>query len=465
MTWRDVAGQEPSRSRLLIVVGGVLSTAGAAALIWAAGARSSWWLTAVSGTWLVLLLAIAVVGFSVGIRAMSHASRHARPTRFVLTNHGFGIAPLLSPGLVSVSQMIVSGYSLTMLLVAWRPVEHPGSAEWTLFTVFAPVMTALVVLTMLTAVASAVFAWRGFAMELTPAGVYWRSPLLRRVVPWGALAPGGPPRPQISANRLHLVVARPELVVQRGWALGFGPPQRPVVPLQVDMHPWLLADAIRWYAEHPADRTAIGTHTEHQRLIAELTGSRPEYRPSAGARLPRPPVVRVAGWLTYTAVMIGILGAAANLVIAIVFDDRLVAAERAMAAEEERITGEPVGDAILGAADFAKASAIVALVLAMVVGVAAIVLVRASMRGSDHARIGLVVIAGLVALWAVCPCGPPTLMLTDVPDAPMLGGALLMLWMLQRGAMLALTTAVVVLLLLPTASRYFRPIAIEQPRG
>jgi hypothetical protein len=163
--------------------------------------------------------------------------------------------------------------------------------------------------------------------------------------------------------------------------------------------------------------------------------------------------------------VIGILGAAADLVIAIVFDDRLVAAERAMAAEEERITGEPVGDVILGAADFAKAWAIGALVLAVVVGVVAIVLVRACMRGSDHARIGLVVIAGPVALWAVCPCGPPTLELTDVPDAPVLGGALLMLWVLQRGAMLALTTAVVVLLLLPTASRYFRPIAIERPKG
>ncbi len=93
-------------------------------------------------------------------------------------------------------------------------------------------MTAPVVVITLAAVTTSVFAWRGFGMELTPAGVYWRSPLFRRLVPWEALAPGGPPRPQIHANRLHLAVARPELVRQRGLALGFGPRQRPVVPLQ-----------------------------------------------------------------------------------------------------------------------------------------------------------------------------------------------------------------------------------------
>jgi hypothetical protein len=36
------------------------------------------------------------------------------------------------------------------------------------------------------------------------------------------------------------------------------------------VHPWLAADAIRWYAEHPADREAIGTTREHERLPAAV---------------------------------------------------------------------------------------------------------------------------------------------------------------------------------------------------
>src|SRR5262245_44619588 len=102
MRWRQVVGQEPSRSRLLIVAGGVLVAAGAGALIWAAATSSPWWLTAVSVIWLFLLVAIAVVALSASVRAMGAASRHARPTRFVLTNKGFGVAPLVSPGFIAV---------------------------------------------------------------------------------------------------------------------------------------------------------------------------------------------------------------------------------------------------------------------------------------------------------------------------------------------------------------------------
>jgi hypothetical protein len=221
----------------------------------------------------MLLLASGVVVLSVNVRAKGEASRRARPLRFERTNNGFGVAPLVSPGLVAIPPMMAAGFSLSTLLTLWRDFHDPDPAVSTLISVFGVVMTTLVTTTILVTVASVVAAWRGFAIELTPAGVCLSGPLFRRSVPWEALAPGGPPRPHMTADRLRLDVARPELVVQRGWALGFGPRQRPVMALQVDVHPWFLADAIRWYAEHPADRGAIGTESEHQRLVAELTSA------------------------------------------------------------------------------------------------------------------------------------------------------------------------------------------------
>lgn len=42
------------------------------------------------------------------------------------------------------------------------------------------------------------------------------------------------------------------------------------VSTEVDVNPWFLADAIRWYVEHPENRPAIGTQEEHTRLLAAL---------------------------------------------------------------------------------------------------------------------------------------------------------------------------------------------------
>jgi hypothetical protein len=67
------------------------------------------------------------------------------------------------------------------------------------------------------------------------------------------------------------MTARPELVTQRGWALAYGTRQSPSIPLQLNVHPWFVADAIRWYAEHPEHRSAIGQPAEHDRLLAALS--------------------------------------------------------------------------------------------------------------------------------------------------------------------------------------------------
>jgi hypothetical protein len=120
-----------------------------------------------------------------------------------------------------------------------------------------------------------VMVWRGSTTDLTAEGITCSTPLFRRFVPWQALAPGGPSHPQPGATWLELAVMRPELVKQRGWAAGSGPKERPRMSLSVAMEPRFLADAIRWYTEHPADRATIGTATEHDRLVAALTAAQP----------------------------------------------------------------------------------------------------------------------------------------------------------------------------------------------
>jgi hypothetical protein len=97
-----------------------------------------------------------------------------------------------------------------------------------------------------------------------------RTPFFRRLVPWEALAPGGPPRPELTADQLRLVVTQPERVVQRGLVLGWGSRQYPCLALDVNVHPIFVADAIRWYVEHPEDRAGIGTPAGHDRLLANL---------------------------------------------------------------------------------------------------------------------------------------------------------------------------------------------------
>ncbi|MFU8873993.1 hypothetical protein [Micromonospora sp. SL4-19] len=73
------------------------------------------------------------------------------------------------------------------------------------------------------------------------------------VVPWAALAPGRPPRPQPGDTLLRLAYARPELLRRRGlrWRLDqfpFGP-----------VHPWFLNDVVRYHADRPGHRAAIGS--------------------------------------------------------------------------------------------------------------------------------------------------------------------------------------------------------------
>jgi len=124
-------------------------------------------------------------------------------------------------------------------------------------------------------------------VELRPSGL--RVPGRWRAVdvPWEALRPGTPWAPRLRTQRLDLVVATGYLVLppsERRAVLG--------VPIDVlDVHPWFLADAVRYYVAHPEHRAAIGRRAELERLTLRLRdgGAPPALPPGpAVVRQPRP---------------------------------------------------------------------------------------------------------------------------------------------------------------------------------
>lgn len=108
--------------------------------------------------------------------------------------------------------------------------------------------------------------WSGRpSVELNRDGVRVRAPFGNLDVPWDGLRPGYPLRPSRHTGTLSLTVAQPKLARRRGINL---------VPLHfLDIHPWFLADAIRYYVAHPEHRAAIGTAEEHDRLRHLLSGA------------------------------------------------------------------------------------------------------------------------------------------------------------------------------------------------
>ncbi|MFF5071386.1 hypothetical protein ACFY2R_09315 [Micromonospora olivasterospora] len=77
---------------------------------------------------------------------------------------------------------------------------------------------------------------------------------------------------QVSGNRLRLPLLRPELV-RRSGLTGRGPWPFPGLSVElgwVRMHPWFLADVLRYYVERPEERPGIGTADGYRRLRRTL---------------------------------------------------------------------------------------------------------------------------------------------------------------------------------------------------
>jgi hypothetical protein len=276
-----------------------------------------------------------------------------------------------------------------------------------------------------------VVIWTGGPVyELTTAGIHRQSEFGSLFIPWEALYADGPSRPTaaaINASQLQLAAVRPELVRYRGIVRARSP-EWPVLPLATTTHPWLLADAIRWYAEHPEHRAGIGTQEEHDRLISTVTGDYPQL--DERLRPPRPRQVTAAVW-------IGVAGAFASVVLvaAILY---IVGAFQGRMAE---VFGPIAAAAWCG--------------LVLVGTVLTLLAARGIRRASQRARVGMMVLSGLAALAGTF--ASPSRWLFDVPSELPHGMIVITLWVAYQSLVLATCAAVIVLLLLPPSSRYFKP--------
>jgi hypothetical protein len=440
--------REPLRTRLLILVSALIAVLIVAGYVLADRQPSrSPWIFVMLGAGLVVTITVAGIAFVNSIRALSGAQRlHT----FQVGAHGFDLPQLNSTGLTAAFQLLIFGNMAGMLGVSAFHRDDDVLLQL-------PIIFLLFVFAVCVAVVC-VIGWNGPVYRLTPSGIVWRAPLARQEIPWEALAPGGPVRPQSGTwmtGRLHLATVRPDLVRQRGIRSWIGNPQYPALPIQTRVHPWFLADAIRWYAEHPEHRAGIGTQAELDRLIATLAPGLEAARPYV-IRLPRPPSVTAAAWLTWAGVAWGLLWAGANLFVALAFHDQIVAAERAADRAEELATGEPAGEAMIGGSAQTTGFAIAGLVLAALAGVGAVLLTRALRKGSDAARIGLIVLCGAIVLWSFCGSWATTPMPLLETEDP-LGGLTFLAFAGNQGLSVLLSIAVFVLLVLPVSNRYFRP--------
>ena len=119
---------------------------------------------------------------------------------------------------------------------------------------------------------SYVGAWRGEGIELRPDGVRDRGWAGTLIVPWDALPVVPIPLHPNERATLRLRYARPELVRRQGLVIR----RRRLSTDNIDQE--LAAQIIRYYTTHPERRPAIGTRTEYDRLLSEL--SKPPPAPS-----------------------------------------------------------------------------------------------------------------------------------------------------------------------------------------
>lgn len=192
-----------------------------------------------------LVAGLVIAGFAFGLLLavirLNDLSR--RPKRFSLSPNGFHTRPALPPG------VLVPIVSVGVADLLGSALERTREDRWS-----GMVLAVATVVFLLTAAVVGTFAVGRSYVHLTPEGISWGSWPFQRRVGWDELAPGGPLRAHPGARKLRLETRH----------------GRRSISTQVDVNPWFLADAIRWYVEHPEHRAGIGTQSEHDRLTAGL---------------------------------------------------------------------------------------------------------------------------------------------------------------------------------------------------
>lgn len=206
-----------------------------------------------------------VLGLASLVFAMVVMSR-PRPAIFVVEpgTRAFRTLPNAWQVYLAVGTILVGAYSGAMLFGVARLRAADGHPEPSFMTVTEVVMGGLWVVV---AAAWVALVWRGGPyVQLRPDGLVALSPFGGLTVPWEALAPGYPIPVPVKANQLALTYARPELVRRSGLIRE----ERIIAVPYVDAG--FLTAAIRYYVAYPQHRAAIGTQTEHDRLIHALAG-------------------------------------------------------------------------------------------------------------------------------------------------------------------------------------------------
>lgn len=218
--------------------------------------RRVWWLHL--GPILVSVAAFVVAALLTG----------ANPAGFVVRD-GVGFAVPASRGFdfLTIGELAMIAWLTGQVIQPWTwgGTDGPGFHFWTAAALSVTVLAAypLAALLMITALRG------GPQILLTPGAVVQHEWWGTRAIRWEALRPEQPVR-QARGRNLTLLVDRPDLVIRRGV---FRPsPRRPWLNMAyLQVHPRFLADTIWFYVTHPQRRDAIGTQTEYQQLLTDLS--------------------------------------------------------------------------------------------------------------------------------------------------------------------------------------------------
>ncbi|NUO58567.1 MAG: hypothetical protein HOV71_12065 [Hamadaea sp.] len=180
------------------------------------------------------------------------------PTTFSLRDGRFVVRS--SPFLFGVWSILLFYFAGGMIPTERVPNEYamrPYTDPLPMFLVAATLVAAMI------AVGVALPFLSRPRVELAVAGVLIQRFRSQSVLAWTLLAPGGPVPPARRSHQIWLFVA------------GQVRYTRYAIPLSVDVEPTFLANAIRHYVDHPAERAAIGTEAELDRLRAALAAAQP----------------------------------------------------------------------------------------------------------------------------------------------------------------------------------------------
>jgi hypothetical protein len=215
--------------------------------------------------------ALAVIAFLAALVAMLRR-RRSRPTGFVVCEGVAFVAVATDAfGFQLAGHVFNAGFVSGIVILAWQAETDSHPDTDLIWNADRTVMSLVLALLWVAVAVIAVSALRGRPrIELTPQGVLAREPWGTWTVPWDSLRPGLPWR-TTERRVLTLTVDRPDLLVRRG--LVFGSRHSPRAALaSVRVHPWFLADGIRFYVDHAERRAGIGTQAEYERLLADLPG-------------------------------------------------------------------------------------------------------------------------------------------------------------------------------------------------